>query len=657
MTFVEVIPATTFADQTFTYKTNNIAVTPGSIVKIELGKKNTLGLVKKCHDSMPEILVGIEIKLIDKVLPLPRITPETIDFIEWVAKYNVTTVGAVLKMMLCIKLDHYLKNDYSPSLEQAELINNIKLSDEQLTCCNEMPDLNRFSVTLLDGVTGSGKTSVYLNKTAEVIKQKKQVLILLPEILLASQLIQAVHASLNINATEWHSGISPKQKKENFHAICTGKTSIIVGTRSALFLPYLQLGMIIVDEEHDSSFKQEEQVIYNARDMSIAKGKFEKLPVILSSATPSLETMHNVAIKKFKHIKISKRYGSAELPIVSVIDMRQDKSRNVISKKLYGKINEKLNKGQQVALFLNRRGYAPVSLCSSCGEKIKCINCSVNLIEHRKEDNKTLLCHHCGYSREIPTRCMKCDAEDSIIPYGLGIQKLQEEIEREIKDIKIAVVSSDTKEDIKSTRSVIQDIIDNKYNIIIGTQIIAKGHNFPKLTLVGIIETDLSILGGDLRATEKTYQLLSQMSGRPGRSIDKGEVSLQTYNPISPIVTSLLNYQRDLFYENEYNARRATNMPPFSRLISIIVSSSNKTRAQNTAESIVKLSPTVDDNISIIGPAPASIYLLRGKYRFRILVRLNKGYNFYKLIKRMLSKPHIPSTVKIKVDIDPISFI
>ncbi|XP_044573777.1 primosomal protein N'-like isoform X1 [Drosophila ananassae] len=390
-----------------------------------------------------------------------------------------------------------------------------------------------------------------------------QILILLPEIVLTSQLVNRVRGQISKNLVEWHSGLTPKTRRNNWLNIANGNAQIIIGARSALFLPYKNLKLIIVDEEHDSSFKQEQGIIYNARDMAIILAKFENIPIILSSATPLLETIHHVKNGNYNHVKLTKRFGGAELPLIKVVDMRNNKQW--ISSELFESIKQTIEKKQQVMLFLNRRGYAQLAICKKCGYKISCLNCAVWLTYHKKKN--ALLCHHCSYQLKLPEKCSNCQSEQPLSLYGIGIERLLEEMVKLIPNAKTAMISSDQ----KSVSNIIDLVLKEEVNIIIGTQIIAKGHNFPKLTLVGVINADLSLENSDLRAAEKTYQLLHQVAGRSGRFNEKGMVIVQTNNPESSIIKALLHQKRDSFYEIELKSRREAKMPPFSRLIALII--------------------------------------------------------------------------------------
>ncbi len=484
-----------------------------------------------------------------------------------------------------------------------------------------------------------------------------QVLILLPEIVLTSQLVNRVRSQTSGNIAQWHSGLTPKARRNNWLSIANGSAQIIIGARSALFLPYKNLKLIIVDEEHDSSFKQEQGVIYNARDMAIILAKIENIPIVLSSATPLLETIYHVKNGNYNHVKLTKRFGGAELPHIKVVNNKQ-----WISNELFEGIKQTIEKKQQAMLFLNRRGYAQLAVCKKCGYKISCSNCAVWLTYHKKKN--VLLCHHCSYQSKLPEKCSNCQSEQSLFLYGVGIERLLEEIVKLIPNAKTAIISSDQ----KSLGNIIDSVLKEEVNIIIGTQVIAKGHNFPKLTLVGVINADLGLENSDLRAAEKTYQLLHQVAGRSGRFNEKGMVIVQTNNPESLIIKALQQQKRDLFYEIELESRRKAKMPPFSRLIALIVCGKDQFATQKAASEITSFlhnqySATsqrlMPEEFEIFGPSPAAINFLNNKYRYRVLLKIHNKHSLS--LKRKLkhwikNNRNLSSSIAVTVDVDPVSF-
>ncbi|WP_168463944.1 replication restart helicase PriA [Wolbachia endosymbiont of Ctenocephalides felis wCfeT] len=633
-------------DQLFSYIIND-EVIDGSYVVVPFGKKRLIGIVWK-HGNK----TNRELKSIEQKINLPSIRPKLITFAKWAAQYNLIPIGMLAKMIMggVLKV-----NDLSKLFctEQEKKVSKIsyQLNHEQSAAsCEIISNLGCYSVTLLDGETGSGKTEVYLSVIAQLIKDScdAQILILLPEIVLTSQLVNRICSQISGNIVEWHSGLTPKTRRNNWLNIANGNAQIIIGARSALFLPYKNLKLIVIDEEHDSSFKQEQGIIYNARDMAIMLAKIENIPVILSSATPLLETIYHVKNGNYSHVKLTKRFGGAELPSIKVVDMRN--SKQWISPELFEHIRQTIEKNQQVMLFLNRRGYAQLAVCRKCGYKIQCLNCAVWLTYHKKKN--ALLCHHCSYQSTLPERCPNCQEEQSLSLYGIGIERLLEEIVKLIPNAKTAIVSSDQ----KSVNKVIDSILKEEVNIIIGTQIIAKGHNFPKLTLVGVINADLSLENADLRAAEKTYQLLHQVAGRSGRFSEKGTAIIQTNNPNNSIIKALQSQERDLFYEFELESRRQAQMPPFSRLIALITSSKNQAAAQKVANEIIRNISCEGDMCETFGPSPAAINFLKNQYRYRILLKVHNNRSFFMQEKLKDLVKNGNSNVTVTIDIDPVSF-
>ncbi|GFR24454.1 primosomal protein N' [Trichonephila clavata] len=720
-------------DQLFSYAIEeNTEILLGDYVVVPFGKKRLIGIVWKYSDKSNR-----ELKFIEQKIDLPNIRPKLIAFAEWVAQYNLIPIGMLAKVIMggVLKVNQIDKLVCAKQKQEISEISCQLSPEQQIASDKIISSLNEYSVTLLDGETGSGKTEVYLSVIAQLIKNytavpnaaqtlpsqcpeaqlyghcdlglprgchpslgsskidckqahyttfsiktwipvsstgmkpgegNAQVLILLPEIVLTSQLVNRVRSQVPGNIAEWHSGLTPKTRRSNWLNVANGNTQIIIGARSALFLPYKNLKLIIVDEEHDSSFKQEQGIIYNARDMAIILAKFENIPIILSSATPLLETIHHVKSGNYNHVKLTKRFGGAELPLIKVVDMRNNKQW--ISSELFESIKQTIEKKQQVMLFLNRRGYAQLAVCKKCGYKISCLNCAVWLTYHKKKN--ALLCHHCSYQLKLPEKCSDCQSEQSFSLYGVGIERLLEEMVKLIPNAKTAMISSDQ----KSVSNVIDLVLKEEVNIIIGTQIIAKGHNFPKLTLVGVMNADLSLENSDLRAAEKTYQLLHQVAGRSGRFNEKGMVIVQTNNPESSIIKALLHQKRDSFYEIELKSRREAKMPPFSRLIALIICGKNQIATQKAANEIVKSllrypsSSTTciqEKNVGvdkkefeILGPSPAAINFLNNKYRYRVLLKIHNKHSLsiQKKLKCWIKNCNLNSSIAVIIDVDPVSF-
>ena len=513
---------------------------------------------------------------------------------------------------------------------------------------------------LLDGVPGSGKTETYFQTVKTCLDEGKQILILLPEISLTPDWEKRFHQSFSFAPLVWHSGITKTKKKQIWLSALNSSAGVIVGARSALMLPILNLGLIIVDEEHDPAFKQEEGVRYNARDMAIYKAIRSSVPIVLASATPSLETYHNMKIGKYIHLTLPKRATGAALPDIKLIDLKANTPERGkwISSVLTNEIKSKLDNREQSLLFLNRRGYAPLTICNSCGNKIKCVNCETWLVEHRSQN--TLVCHHCGYTKRISNTCDICGAEGQIKACGPGVERIEEEINQLFPEAKLTVLSSDTMKSQKTLVKTLEKIKNNKVDIIIGTQMIAKGHDFPDLKLVGIIDSDVGLSGGDLRASERSFQLLQQVSGRSGRhSIDeqdKGVVFLQTYDNENPIIRAIAKNNRDDFFEKELSSRKNANMPPFGRLAAIILSSKYEKKLDGFASELLRVAPLFK-NVKIFGPAPAPLYFLRGKYRRRFLIKSDKTVNIQDVLLNWTNKIKTPHNVKLTIDIDPFSFM
>lgn len=513
-----------------------------------------------------------------------------------------------------------------------------------------------YEAILLDGVTGSGKTEVYFEGVAECLRQRKQVLIMLPEIALSNAFLSRFQERFGCAPALWHSSLSDGQRKITWRGVASGDCKVVVGARSALFLPYKNIGLIIVDEEHDPAYKQEEGVIYNARDMAVVRAHMARIPVVMVSATPSLETMQNVWAEKYKHLELADRFGAAGMPDVHVVDMTRDKpERNHFIAPSVVSAIQKTIEGQkgQALLFLNRRGYAPLTLCRTCGHRYECPRCTAWLIEHKKTGK--LHCHHCGYDTKIPSACSKCGDKDSLVACGPGVERLLEEAKERFPEARISILSSDTATTHQDLRRMLDDIREHRVDIIIGTQIIAKGHHFPKLTMVGVIDADLGLSGGDLRASERTFQLLHQVAGRAGREEEKGSVYLQTFNPESRVMKALCSMRRNDFLEVEAMQREAAHMPPYSRLAGIIVSGREEGQVLEASKMLGQSSPH-GQGIETLGPADAPMYRLRGKYRRRLLVRADKKIDLQKAVEHWLSGTKLPASVRVQVDIDPQSF-
>ena len=628
----------------------------GSMVKVPFRNLELVGVVWQIREHSN--ITDDKIKMIISRLDLPSLSALMLDFVESVASYNVCDLGNVLKMVLPIDFEqqiiteqfYILAADYQVRMSEARRLiieymqNNIasikqicadtkisratvnNLIKQQVLIESSVPDqpakyqfnlaelskqqqqaadfllskIESFNVTLLDGITGSGKTEVYFFIIAYILERNLgQVLILLPEILLTAQLIQRFSQRFGFKPCLWHSGLSVKQRRINWHLINQGTAPLVIGARSALFLPFKNLKMIIIDEEHETSYKQEDNVNYQARDMAILRASKQNISVILSSATPSLETINNYMQGKYGRIKLESRHGKAAMPEIHIADMRSKKIDNgYISADLKQAIAENLTNNQQILLYLNRRGYAPLTLCKACGFRFTCLDCSSWLVEHKAK--ACLECHHCGFRRRYVDICPECQEADSFVACGPGVERIEEEIAKSFPDARILIITKDNVDSAVKAEHIMALILNRHIDIIIGTQVVAKGHHFPALALVGIIDADLGLMGGDLRAAEKSYQLMHQVGGRAGRENVKGTVIIQTYNPNNLIIKALAEDDRDQFMAIELNNRKMMQMPPFSRLVAIIISGMVEDEVKQYAKYMVRQAE-VKDQVIIMG--------------------------------------------------------
>jgi primosomal protein N' (replication factor Y) len=696
----------------------NMDVKPGDIVRVPLGNKSIIGVV--LEDEV-KFTGSFKIKNITAKLEIKPLSKELLKFILWVAEYNFTSPGSILKMVLSStealnpqkmikaykisevfpsikitasrqKILDLLKDDILTSNQIVEKANVTKAAIKGLLTSRAIEEINiqpqteavvisklnfvlseqqqeaadilckrieakKYSTILLDGVTGSGKTEVYFKAIEKALEQhNSQILIMLPEIALTTQIISRFKDKFGFEPTQWHSGLTVAMREKNWRDIFSGRARLIIGARSALFLPYLNLRLMVIDEEHDSSYKQEEQVIYHARDMAVVRAAIEKFTLILASATPSLETVENVKSGKYEIIKLPSRFGEAVMPEIKLVDMRLEKLRagKWISNTMRKLIAANMEQKKQSMLFLNRRGYAPLTLCRECGYRFKCPDCSSWLVEH-KSHNK-ILCHHCGYSQAIPESCPDCGKEDMLVSCGPGVERIAEEVRGYFPNANISLLTADNMTNINIARDKINQVTSGEVDIIIGTQIMAKGYHFPNLTHVGIIDADLGMEGGDLRVAERTYQLLQQVSGRAGREEIQGQVIIQSYMPDNSVMQALLSGKRDFFVESEINSRKMAKMPPYGRLAAIIISGKNEQQTAGVAKSLAVAAPIASE-IRLLGPVKAPIYMLRGNYRYRILIKTSRTINIQKWLKSLISSVKVPSSVVVKIDIDPYSFM
>ena len=534
-----------------------------------------------------------------------------------------------------------------------------KLTKEQDRAARELVGhtVDGFSVTLLDGVTGSGKTEVYFEAIAAALTRGQQVLVLMPEIALTSQFITRCEERFGARPAEWHSEVSASMRGRVWRAVAENRAKLVVGARSALFLPFPDLGLIVVDEEHDPSYKQEERVTYQARDMAVVRGSLGGAPVVLSSATPSIESLVNAEQGRYRHIRLGIRYKAAGLPAISAIDMRASPPERGrwLSPLLIETVGETLARGEQALLFLNRRGYAPVTLCRKCGFRFECPNCSAWLVEHRFR--RRLECHHCGTFIPIPEECPNCGAEHSLVPCGPGVERIAEETAERFPKARRVLLSSDLTPSISDLRETLREIEDREVDIIIGTQLVAKGHHFPGLALVGVVDGDLGLAQADPRAAERTFQLLNQVTGRAGRDAIPGRGLIQTYMPEHPVVRALVSGDRDTFLEREIAARRDSGLPPFGRLASLLISASARDAAESYARAVALAAPPAA-KIKVLGPAEAPLSVIRGRHRYRLLVKATREADLQAYLRLWLSQvPKAKGDVRLVVDVDPYSFL
>lgn len=514
-----------------------------------------------------------------------------------------------------------------------------------------------YAVTLLDGVTGAGKTQVYFEAVGEIIRRGRQALVLVPEIALTTQFLDRFARRFGVRPAEWHSQLSARLRARTWNAVAAGGVSAIVGARSALFLPYADLGLIVVDEEHDPAYKQEDGVRYHARDMAVVRAREANIPIVLVSATPSVETEVNARRGRYRRVHLPERFGRQHLPVIEAIDLRAEgpPRGRFIAPRLAQAVSTALERGEQALLFLNRRGYAPLTLCRRCGFRLACPNCDAWLVDHRFRHR--LVCHHCGFSMPLPAQCPHCQSPDSFVAVGPGVERLQQEAGELFPKSRILVLSSDLVESIERLREELDDVANGRFDIIIGTQLVAKGHHFPKLNLVGVIDADLGLANGDPRAAERTFQLLHQVIGRAGREEGHGIGYLQTHQPEHPVLRALVAADRDAFYSSEIELREKTRYPPFARLASLLVSAGERAAAQFFARRLAAAAPPADE-VRVLGPAEAPLAVVRGRHRFRLLVKAPRSFDLSAYLRRWLTAaPKRKGNIKLEVDVDPQSFL
>jgi len=691
-------------------------VRAGDWVEAPFGGHSAVGVV---WPGAPDDVPAEKLKSIESLLPAQPLSAAMIDFVGWVADYTMQPLGACLRLVMRsgdaldppAGVTAYVATGEAPArmtearraaLSAAEgapltareisarsgasesVVRGLAksgalkpvsidpdppfdapepakpgatLSPEQEQAAKALlASIARGGVTLLDGVTGSGKTEVYLEAVAAALRQdeKAQVLILLPEISLTLPFLKRVEARFGAEPAAWHSDLTAAARRRVWRRVNDGSARLVIGARSALFLPYQNLSMIVVDEEHDAAYKQEEGVIYQARDMAVARGARAKFPVILASATPSLESVVNVDQGRYDLVRLSVRFGSAALPHISLVDMRNDgpEDGRWLAPRLVDAVGARLASGEQSLLFINRRGYAPLTLCRKCGHRMKSPHADAWLVEHRFENR--LVCHHTGFSMPKPPACPQCNAVGSLAACGPGVERVAEETQILWPNARRAVLSSDIVQSASYMRSVLDAMEAGEVDILIATQMVAKGHHFPNLTLVGVVDADMGLSGGDLRAAERTYQLLSQVAGRAGRAERPGEAMLQTYNPDAAVFAALANGDRDAFLEAEAEGRSALAYPPYGRLATVTLKSKDEKRLKACA-SLHRATLFKADGVIVFGPAPAPIYRIRGEARIRFLVKTRRDINIQAFIASWLGNVRLPAAIRRVIDIDPYS--
>ncbi|MGD9617396.1 MAG: primosomal protein N' [Alphaproteobacteria bacterium] len=534
-----------------------------------------------------------------------------------------------------------------------------KLSPDQLLAARRLLERTGaagFSVTVLDGVTGSGKTETYFASIAAALDAGRQILVLLPEIALGAQWLDRFRRRFGTEPAQWHSEIGQATRRNTWRAVASGRARVVVGARSALFLPFPDLGLIIVDEEHDPSYKQDDGVAYQARDMAVLRASVARIPIVLVSATPSLETVVNIERGRYERVHLPRRHAQAVLPRIDLVDMRQERLQTgrFLSAPLVEAATQALEADEQVLFFLNRRGYAPLTLCRACGHRMQCPSCTAWLVEHRFTGR--LQCHHCGHAETVPALCPECLASGSLVPCGPGVERIKEEVATRFPEARIALMVSDQLTGPRAASELVEAIAAHCYDVLIGTQIVAKGHHFPLLTLVGVVDADLGMAGGDLRAGERTYQLLHQVAGRAGREDRPGRVLVQTYMPEQPVMRALAAGDRDGFLAAEADARRAADLPPFGRLAALIVSAADLDSADEAARALARAAPQMP-GVAVLGPAPAPLAILRGRHRRRFLVKAKRGVNLQAVLDEWLGRVRLGGSARLQVDIDPYNFL
>jgi len=696
-------------------------VGPGSVVECPLGPRTVIGIVWEAERLPGTEVPVEKLRNLRGVLPVPPLSAALRRLIEWTADYYVASLASVARMALSsggalkgpatmteYRLTGGMPERMTPQREAAlgalegeqatirelagiagvsegvlrGLVNHGALEPVEVDCDRPYPPARpdfveialsaqqreaadifsnavrkaEFAPFLLDGVTGSGKTETYFEPVASAIRAGRQVLVLLPEIALTENFLHRFEERFGAPPVLWHSSLKSTERRRAYRAVSEGSAQVVVGARSALFLPFARLGLIVVDEAHETSFKQEEGVRYNARDVAVMRGHFEQVPVVLASATPALESLQMAESGIYAKIDLPSRYGGAQMPTIETIDLTEEKPPQGmwLAQRLVDGIEARLERGEQSLLFLNRRGYAPLTLCRNCGFRYQCPNCSAWLVEHRFTNR--LACHHCGHEAPAPKTCTECGEPDCLVACGPGVERIADEVAERLPQARVFVATSDTLNSPGRAAEFIAAVEAREVDVIVGTQLVTKGFHFPELTLVGVVDADLGLEGGDLRAGERTYQQVAQVAGRAGRGSKPGEVLLQTRHPDAPVIAALAAGDRDAFYSAETEMRREAGAPPFGRWASIIISSEDDAEAREAANRIGAFRPDVAECM-ILGPAPAPMALLRGRYRYRFLINARRSVQLQQVIRRWLAAIDHPPGVRVAVDIDPYSFV
>ena len=639
-------------DHPFTYE-SSIDLKLGDYVEVPFGKSKITGVVWDEFEKNSN--KTFKIKKVLRKLDVTPLKKNTIKFLNWFSEYNIIPKGMALKLILLSS--HAIENKELSSYDnfKSEIKNtSIKLTKDQIKVYEQMiSDNQNFRVHVLQGTTGSGKTLVYFEALKNLIKQGYQGLILLPEIGLTGQFEKKFNEYFGFNAAVWHSGVSKKKKELIWSGISNGEVKVIIGARSSLFLPFKNLGMIIVDEEHDQSFKQDEGVTYNARDMAISRASFENIPVNLVTAVPSIETFENIQKGKYSLSRLTERYKNASLPNYEIIDLNKTKleKQSWLSDKIIEKVNFHLERKDQVLFFLNRRGFSPHALCKNCLISYSCPNCTINLVYHKNKNN--LLCHYCGFKTDLKRDCSK-EGECNFVFSGPGVERISEEVKKKFPNKEVEIFSSDTMNK-KDSSNKLERIINNQTEILVGTQLISKGFHFPSLNCIVVVDIDLSANGNDLRGAEKNLQLYHQLSGRAGRTGKPATVYFQTYNNNKNLILEITNKNPDIFLKRELEIRKKNKLPPYQRFISLIMTGENQKKLEKEAYDFKNyLENKIEGNI--LGPVEAPIFRLKRNFRVRFLIRGSKSMKLQNAIAKSVPKYKFSKGIKLSVDVDPINF-